>query len=269
MVGAGVSSTDIARETVNIAGKIYQSSRGSAYDLPLAFLPPTVERIGEVASFSLPAVGQSKPGTITLKDGRLLHDIDRVILATGYHFSYPFLLDLHDDTALPQGASDTVLVTDGTQTHNLHKDIFYIPDPTLVFVGVPFYTATFTLFEFQAIAVAAVLSGHAWLPTQEEMRKEYKKRVETKGVGRAFHSLRDRQVEYVNELLAWINGHAEVTGVEKVEGHSKRWLEEDKVKLQKIRKMFEVKDVAIQREVEDNDEVKRLWGNVLQEELKV
>ncbi|KAG0649154.1 Flavin-containing monooxygenase ustF2 [Hyphodiscus hymeniophilus] len=242
LVGAGVSSNDIARETVDIASKIYQSSRGSPYDIPIAFLPPAVERIGEVASFEIPTEGQSKPGHITLKDGRVLSDIGRVILATGYHFSHPFLLDLHDDDALPETASETVLVTDGTQIHNLHKDIFYIPDPTLAFVGVPFYTATFTLFEYQAIVVAAVFAGRAWLPNEQEMRDEYSKRVEAKGYGRAFHSLRDQQVDYVTELLAWINEHAEVTGAEKVEGYSEKWLAEDKLKLLKMKKMFEAKD---------------------------
>lgn len=216
----------------------------------------------------MPSEGQKKPGNVILKDGRVLKDIDRVILATGYHFSHPFLLDLHEDNTLPQDASDTVLVTDGTQIHNLHKDIFYIPDPTLVFVGVPFYTATFTLFEFQAVVVAAVFSGRAWLPKEDEMREEYRTRVLNKGYGRAFHSLREQQVEYVGELLTWINGQAEVTGAEKVEGYSERWLEEDKLKLQKMRKMFEAKD-AIQREFQDNDEVKKIWGKYLQEEIKV
>jgi hypothetical protein len=268
LIGAGVSSTDIARETATIASKIYQSSRGSPYDIPVAFLPPSVERIGEVASFDLPTEGQRKPGPITLKDGTVLNGIDRVILSTGYHFSHPFLLELHEDTTLPQEASDTVLVTDGTQIHNLHKDIFYIPDPTLSFVGVPFYTATFTLFEYQAIVVAAVLSGHAWLPKEEEMRDEYKKRVETRGYGRAFHSLREQQVEYVTELLAWINAQAEVTGAEKVEGYSERWLEEDKLKLQKMRKMFEAKE-AIQRDLDDNEAVEKVWAKALQAKVKV
>ena len=268
LVGAGVSSCDIARETISIAGKIYQSSRGSPYDIPLSFVPPEVERIGEVASYELPSEGQSKPGSVTLKDGRVIKDIDRVILCTGYYFSYPFLPSLHEDSTLLQDASDTVLVTDGTQIHNLHKDIFYIPDPTLAFVGVPFYTATFTLFEYQAIVVAAVFSGHAWLPKENAMREEYRKRVDTKGYGRAFHSLREAQVQYVGELLEWINGQAEVTGAAKVEGYSEQWLEEDKLKLQKMRKMFEVKD-ANQREFQDNDEVKKLWWNAFQEEIKV
>ena len=163
------------------------------------------------------------------------------MLCTGYLFSLPFLPALHDDLAAPETASPTVLVTDGTQLHNLHKDIFYIPDPTLAFVGVPAYTATFTLFEFQGIVVAAVFSGRAWLPSEEEMRAEYVDRVRRKGVGRAFHNLREQQVDYVNELLGWVNGQAEVTGGEKFEGHSENWIAEDKVKFVKVKKFLSEK----------------------------
>jgi lysine/ornithine N-monooxygenase len=112
-------------------------------------------------------------GTVKLTDGRILTDIDRVVIATGYHITLPFLRYLHNDSLTPEEADETILVTDGSQVHNLHKDIFYIPDPTLAFVGIPFYSATFTLFEFQAIAVVKVFSGQVSLPTEEEQRQEY------------------------------------------------------------------------------------------------
>ena len=89
----------------------------------------------------------------------------------------PFLDEYNDYTSSAAEANDTVLVTDGTQVHNLHQDIFYIPDPTLAFVGIPFYTATFSLFEFQAIAVTAFLSGVAQLPSTASLRTEYENRV--------------------------------------------------------------------------------------------
>lgn len=107
--------------------------------------------------------------------------------------------------------------------HNLHKDIFYIPDPTLAFVGVPFFTATFTLFEFQAMVVAKVFAGLADLPAQEEMKAEYRKRVEEKGLGKVFHSLREKEVEYVDELLEWVNADLEKRGREGLVGHTERW----------------------------------------------
>ena len=109
--------------------------------------------------------------------------------------------------------------------HNLHRDIFYIPDPSLAFVGVPFFTATFTLFEFQAMIVAKVLAGLAHLPSERSMREEYEKRIEEKGLGKAFHSLRDREEEYVGELLGWVNSDLEGKGLGRLEGHTARWRE--------------------------------------------
>ncbi|CZR66970.1 related to FAD dependent oxidoreductase [Phialocephala subalpina] len=226
LIGGGVSSVDIGRECSGIAKKIYQSSRGGAFDLPDSFISPETERVTGIASFTPPAPDATKdaPGTVTLTDGRVLADIDRVIIATGYLFSLPFLPELHNDDLAPEEVDDKTLVTDGLQLHNLHKDIFYIPDPTLSFIGVPAYTATYTFFEFQSIAVAAVLSNHAFLPSTEGQRKEYDGRVKEKGYGRAFHSLQKNQdVPYVEDLIAWLNRDAEKTGGEKWEPYSEEW----------------------------------------------
>ncbi len=122
--------------------------------------------------------------------------------------------------------------------HNLHRDIFYIPDPSLAFVGVPFFTATFTLFEFQAMVVAKVLGGAAELPSQERMRAEYEQRVRTKGLGKAFHSLRDKEVEYVDELLGWVNGDLEKKGVGRLEGHTEKWRIAREAQVQRVKALF-------------------------------
>jgi MFS transporter, ACS family, pantothenate transporter len=55
---------------------------------------------------------------------------------------------------------------------NLHKDIFYIPDPSVVFVEVPYFTAIFTLFEFRALAATAELSDVPSLSAEDIMRQE-------------------------------------------------------------------------------------------------
>jgi hypothetical protein len=235
---------DIARESSQIAKKVYQTSRGGPFDVPEAMLSAETQRVAGIANLHIPSDEQGTSGTVTLVDGTVLTGIDRVVICTGYLFSLPFLLDLHDDTATPEDANDTVLVTDGTQLHNLHKDIFYIPDPTLAFVGVPFYTATFSFFEFQAIAVAAVFSGRAWTPSREEMKAEYTERVKRKGAGRALHNLRGESIEYVDELVAWLNSQAEVTGGQKIEGYSKEWQEESKLILTKYIKLVQAKNLG-------------------------
>lgn len=175
---------------------------------------------------------------VHLKSGQKLCSIDGIIICTGYHITLPFLPDYHDDVTSPADANETVLVTDGTQVHNLHKDIFYIPDPTLVFVGVPYYTATFTLFEFQAIAVAAFFSGVAQLPPTEDMRAEYLARVKAKGSGRGFHSLRNVEEHYVADLLEWVNKARASRGLAAVEGHTKSWLEAKEAQRERLKELL-------------------------------
>lgn len=180
------------------------------------------------------------PLSLTLKSGAKLCAIHHVILCTGYHLTLPFLPTLHADDVAARDADEHVLVTDGTMFHNLHRDIFYIPDPTLAFVGVPFFTATFTLFEFQAMVVARVFAGAAALPSGAEMRAEYGERVRVKGLGKGFHSLRDREEEYVDGLLEWVNADAERGGRERLEGHTVRWRGAKEEQVKRIRALFAV-----------------------------
>jgi ACS family pantothenate transporter-like MFS transporter len=252
LVGAGTSSMDIAREIGPVANNIYQVSRGGAFDFSPILLPKNAIRIGSIESFepNLPNPASDNqaldangpiPGTIVLKSGQRLSEIHRIILCTGYHFCLPFLRDFHEDDTAVEDASDTVLVTDGTQLHNLHEDIFYIPDPTLAFVGVPFYTATFTLFEFQAMALAAVWSARADLPNREIMQELYTQRTKVKGLGRNFHSLKGVEDVYVRDLMVWLNRDAQKYGAKLLQGHSEEWhaartawLARNKLKLEEL-----------------------------------
>jgi hypothetical protein len=231
VIGAGVSSTDICRELGDVANKVWQSSRGGEYDLLPSMLPDNCTRIGSIAGFS-PLASSSDlkdddtlPGFVIFSSGDKLNNIHHIILGTGYHMSYPFLANFHADDLSPEDATETTLVTTGQVTHNLHKDIFYIPDPTLAFIGIPYHVATFSLFEFQAMAVAAIYSGTATLSGEKEMRAEYEERVKRKGVGRRLHSLKDDEGEivYAKEMMEIVNqGRREE---DRVEGHTKEWFE--------------------------------------------
>jgi hypothetical protein len=179
------------------------------------------------------------PLKIQLKSGQTLCNVHEIIICTGYQFTLPFLPEYHNDKLTPAEADEKILVTDGTQAHNLHKDIFYIPDPTLAFVGVPFYTATFTLFEFQAIVVANVLSGIAGLPAESVMRQEYNGRVAKKGVGKRFHSLKDIEEAYVNDLLDWVNGFRVERGLAVIEGHTETWHKAKEAQRERLKSFFE------------------------------
>ncbi|KAK7981663.1 hypothetical protein PG988_003901 [Apiospora saccharicola] len=239
IVGAGVSSLDIARESEATAKHIYQSSRGGKFDLPLPCCPRARnEWRGSTASSR----------TRVLADNTRLRNIHHVVLGTGYLSSYPFLAGpphlQAPDIPLDQAGHQTIITADGCVTHNLHKDIFYLPDPTLAFVGVPYHISTFSLFDFQAEVVARVFAGRATLPTEAAMRREYdgrraKMTTKTENSSKEFHSLWGRETEYMDELLGWVNGDAALLGYEGMKGVDDRWRsrrEEFAKKMKEIRR---------------------------------
>ncbi|OCK87034.1 FAD dependent oxidoreductase [Cenococcum geophilum 1.58] len=231
LIGAGTSSTDIERELGPVAGIIYQSSRGGGFDLSAKLLPENGIRVGVIASFDGDVCQHQAthlldddplPGTITLESGQQLCNIHFVVVCTGYHITLPFLSSFHEDNTPVEEASDTILVTDGWRVHNLHKHVFYIPDPTLVFIGLPYHVSTFNLYDFQAVAVAAVFSGRVALPS-EEMREEYRNYLQVRGSDKDFHSLGGDEEGYVQPLLDWINKDATAKGFLSIGGHTEGW----------------------------------------------
>jgi hypothetical protein len=249
LIGGAVSAIDIAREISSQADTIYQSTRNGEFDIAASILPENGVRISEIERYEILEDTKTEspdentalplPLKIHLKSGQTLCNVHEIIICTGYQFTLPFLPEYHNDRLTPAEADERVLVTDGTQAHNLHKDIFYIPDPTLAFVGVPFYTATFTLFEFQAIVVANVLSGIAGLPAESAMRQEYTERVARKGVGKRFHSLKDIEEAYVDDLLDWVNGFRAERGLAKIEGHTATWHQAKEAQRERLKSFFE------------------------------
>ncbi|KAF7536997.1 hypothetical protein G7054_g4119 [Neopestalotiopsis clavispora] len=225
VIGAGVSSLDIVRESNAVAKKVYQSSRDGQFDIPASLLPPGAERVGGIEKFV--PYEDSAAGDVVLQDGTVLTGVDAIVLGTGYITSYPFLGPLQDPSVPTEEADNNIVVSkDGLTTHNLHKDIFYIPDPTLIFVGVPYYTSTFSLFDFQAEVASRFLAGKVSLPNQEILRQEYNERKAGLVEGnKTFHSLMRKEVPYMNGILEWVNAEAQRLGHEPMRGVDDRWLE--------------------------------------------
>ena len=90
--------------------------------------------------------------------------------------------------------------------------------------------------------VAAVLARRAFLPKREDMRGEYERRVREKGGGKLFHSLKDREVEYVDGLVGWMNRDGESVGAVGVEGHTVAWHVANAERVEKMRRL--VRDKA-------------------------
>ncbi|KAI8331593.1 hypothetical protein BC941DRAFT_403707 [Chlamydoabsidia padenii] len=238
LIGDGTSALDISRDIGDRCNIIYQSVRESNHGFDEKYrafreevktwLPSNVQRVSSINTIHFQQ-DQQDPSTsiIELQDGTRLTGVDAIVICTGYLFNYHFLQDLHDDDANKSIPTDRVLVNrQGSQLLNLHKDIFYIPNPTLSFVGVPFHIATFSFFEFQAYAVARVYSHTAFLPLPDVMRLEWADRLKRKGAGREFHALgAELEQEYINDIVSWVNSDGARFGKTRLEGHSQVWFD--------------------------------------------
>ncbi|KAI1171354.1 hypothetical protein F4777DRAFT_565738 [Nemania sp. FL0916] len=236
LVGAGASALDIAREVDALGGTVYQSRRESKYDLTASRLPEAVKRVAMVAEFIANETDQLQPrcngeakgpiqGKIVLEDQTTLENIDYVVISTGYITSYPFLEGLEQPSVAWEDADERMLITaDGYTTHNLHKDVFYIPDHTLAFIGVSQLVSTFSLFDFQAKVMAKVFAGRVRLPPEPTMKMEQKERKTRYRPGDRFHALLLGEKAYIAEVLTWVNANLTKLGLAPMEGMDAEWL---------------------------------------------
>ncbi|EOO03271.1 putative dimethylaniline monooxygenase protein [Phaeoacremonium minimum UCRPA7] len=236
VIGAGVSAYDIIHAIHSVGGRTYQSSRDPkrADKAKLEGLPDSCERVPGIETFLAEDTGPAwkadsadpVPGRVVLSGGRELTGIHYVVVATGYITTYHFLGDLEQPTLPLDEADEKVIITaDAYTVHNLHKDIFYIPDPTLAFIGVPSEASTFSLFDFQAKALAKVFTGQAQLPSREDMAKLHRERKLALKPGKKLHGLGLGDVEYANDILDWINGDLQSAGLPPMTGYDDRWFE--------------------------------------------
>ncbi|KAG6355741.1 hypothetical protein INS49_003706 [Diaporthe citri] len=222
IIGAHISALEIANELVKDGARVYQSARDTRADFRDKVNHENAEKVAMVAEFTLGGGNVAQrtlgpttldddrpiPGKARLQDGRVIEEIHHVIIATGYLTVFPFLgplLQQPDTTAL-QDADETVVTTaDGRTVHNLHEDIFYIPDPTLAFIGVSHFASTFSLYDFQAQVLVVVFSGKVRLPPKAEMRAEQRRRKDRLLPGTVINSIFLLDDFVIGRLMRWAN----------------------------------------------------------------
>ncbi|CCH45689.1 Thiol-specific monooxygenase [Wickerhamomyces ciferrii] len=184
VVGNSASGADIAYQLATHLDKIIYKSVRSENPLPAG----KDERIKDV-----PDLLRFEPETKTIhfKDGSSLKNVDKVIFATGYLKSIPFI-------------KDEPLITDGQKVHGLYKHLIYYNNPTLAVIGLPRFVLPTRLSETQGCWLARVWSGRLSLPSREEMI-EFDKSIEAPE-DRKYHDLDfPKDVEYSNELNNQVN----------------------------------------------------------------
>lgn len=149
------------------------------------------EEIQEIVEFIPPSSAQR---AIRLANGRIVADIDRLIFCTGYLYSYPFLESFNPK-----------LITHGFCVHNLYRHIFYIEQPSLAFVALPWKVSPFPLSEAQASIISRIWSGQLHLPSPAAMHQWEDDLVAKVGNGRAFHKMETPEdIRYQNSLCDWL-----------------------------------------------------------------
>uniref|UniRef100_A0A804LNB7 Flavin-containing monooxygenase n=3 Tax=Zea mays TaxID=4577 RepID=A0A804LNB7_MAIZE len=184
VVGFSTSGIDIASEISRLAKEVHVADRYSRDRLGKMALYQNVWIHAEVDCIQ-------DDGKVRFAEGSVV-DADVILYCTGYRYHFPFL-DLDG------------LTVDDNRVGPLYKHVFppkYAPN--LSFVGLPVKTIVFQELEQEAKWVAAVLSGRATLPSEEDMmasvRSHYQLMEEAGRPKRHTHALAAQWAEHMNWL---------------------------------------------------------------------
>ncbi|CUM45811.1 uncharacterized protein AC631_04776 [Debaryomyces fabryi] len=174
IVGGSFSSINVLQYVVPLAKQTFISKRG-----PHLVFPWIDKAVDSEGIFKKPVIEKFLPESneVLFSDGSKEKDFDIILLATGYHYHYPFL-NKYLKVIEPSNLS---------RVSGLYYDTFAIEDPTLATVGVAISTINFHTIEASAAAIAGVWSNSKTLPTKEEQHAWEKEHIETTADNLFFH----------------------------------------------------------------------------------
>ena len=186
ILGAGPSAFDISIELATKFSKVYLSHRSEQrFETKL---PRNVHEVSTVEHVA-------ENGDFVCADGFVCRDVDLFIPSTGYQFSFPFL---------DEGIFGDLTTCEDRVVRDLYKHMFYIPHPTICFIGVPLTVSPLPFMNQQCAYAASVISGKKRLPTASEMladtRREALQRTARGDPERYFHKFGEQQFEYLDEI---------------------------------------------------------------------
>ncbi|KAH6645436.1 FAD dependent oxidoreductase [Truncatella angustata] len=254
IIGGFISAAEITNELVNNGAKVYQSAKDTRVDFRDQSNHENAEKVAMATEFTTISNVNGRPtfrpqtlddddplpGKVVLQDGRVLESIHYVIIATGYHTTFPFLGPLLERPSTAyEDADETVIITsDGRTAHNLHEDIFYIPDPTLAFMGITHFASTFSMYDFQAQVLAAVFAERVALPSKAAMRAEQRRRKSRVLPGTLLNSIFLLDDFVIHRMLHWVNKDLVARGIEALQGPDHWWWEAFKTERENARPLL-------------------------------
>lgn len=182
IVGNYASGVDLATQISVTASHVHVSVKDHSELVEVDL--PNLEYVGLIEKYEY----DHNRSAVTV-DGTTIPDIDTIVFATGYLYTFKFL-----ESHLPG-------ITDGKRVQNIYRQIFNVDDPTLAFVGLPKFIVPMALSEAQAAYIARIYSGRLTLPGVAARRADYEAELAAKGDDKPFHYLKPPlDSQYCNNL---------------------------------------------------------------------
>ncbi|KAL1891529.1 hypothetical protein Sste5346_007621 [Sporothrix stenoceras] len=249
VVGGGISAADLMEDLHTVVqAPLYVSRRGnvgfleSAWNLPNVEQRPTISRIRVEGTDGRPTLA------VDFSDGTTLTGIDRVLFATGYRLAYPFL-------PFSEGG-----VTPHNRLAGFYQHVFCMEDPSLAVIGQVRAAISLRVYEFQAVAVARFLAGHAagQLPPVKDQRKWETDRLAYKGSSELFHEVKPDFVEYYGWLRDFAGPPIEATrrtGAYELPEFEEWWVDSDiEVLVAKGKYWDKLREEGSQKKTEESEQ---------------
>jgi len=137
-----------------------------------------------------PVIALSSDGCLELDNDESIGPIECLILATGYHYSFPFL-------------SNELISVDDNFVTPLYQDLLCISEPTLALLGLPLKIIPFPIFDIQAKWFAKLLNMEFKVPPTSTMHRLQEERIDqlkTSGVAQRNYHVLDDQFLYYDRL---------------------------------------------------------------------
>lgn len=192
IIGNSASGIDISTQLLTVANGIVMSCVGEPMFKDV--IEDSTEQVDRVVKYDF-----DNNRSVVTQSGKVVSGIDKILFCTGYLYEVPFLKSYI--------TGPKSLITDGSHLRYLYKQLFYIPDPSLILAGLPKSIIPFPFAEAQGQYVARILSGRLQLPSTKEMYADYEHEVETRGNGSTFHIMGNlKDAQYCNDMYELIKG---------------------------------------------------------------
>ncbi|KAG0681319.1 hypothetical protein C6P40_004808 [Pichia californica] len=190
LVGSSISAVDLLQYLIPKSKNIYLSSNDSKISKVIDKSPVNwmqeVLADDNVKFHRVPRIKRFTENGVEFEDGTIINDFDKILFATGYHLSYPFLNIPENEgkeyIKISSGRADQSNFAQ-TTVDNVYLYGFTVGEPTLGHIGIPQNPLFFLTSEANAIAQAGVWSGCKTLPSIQEQRKWCENRLKGKVSG--------------------------------------------------------------------------------------